>query len=271
MSPRNDTFLSRCLSQAELSPLHYRHGSIIVRGGKVIGQGFNTYRPGFDGGALKTGILPVSALDGPAIEELKERLKSKSKSKFKPDEGSQQNQQDTGTFTSFESTGSGHNANTPLSMHSEMMAIRSALSLSSGTLSSQTSARATAYYQKPCFRLPGDSKKRRARLQALKAYTEAVWAEAAPANTTTGKVSSGKYAVQKQGFETSTSQPGQQFQRVHRQQVLQRGGGRAGAEHFVEREKEYYETPEGEEARVSVWTSVQCALSKSFEQTLSRT
>ena len=276
MSPRNDTFLSMCLSQAELSPLHYRHGSIIVRGGKVIGQGFNTYRPGFDGGALKTGILPVGALDGPAIKELKERLKSKSKSKsklkskFKPDEGSEQNQQDTGTFTSFESMGSGHNANIPLSMHSEMMAIRSALSLSSGTLSSQTSARATAYYQKPCFKLPGDSKKRKARLQALKAYTEAIWAEAAPANTTTGKVSSSKYAVQKQGFETSTSQPGQQFQRVHRQQVLRRGG-RAGAEHFVEREKEYYETPEGEEARVSVWASVQCALSQSFEQTLSRT
>ena len=75
MSPRNDTFLSLCLAQAELSPLHYRHGSIIVRGGKVIGQGFNSYRPGFDGGALKTGILPSSSLDGPAIAELKKRLK----------------------------------------------------------------------------------------------------------------------------------------------------------------------------------------------------
>jgi hypothetical protein len=254
-----------CLAQAELSPLHYRHGSIIVRGGKVIGQGFNTYRPSFDGGALKTGILSASALDGPGIKELKERLKSKSKSKFKPDEGKQQNQQVTGAFMPFESMGSGHNANTPLSMHSEMMAIRSALSLSSGAQSSQTSARAAAYYQKPCFRLPRDSKKRKARLQGLKAYAEAVCAEAASSNTTTGKVSGGKYSVQKQGFEGGASQPGQQLQRDLRQ-----GGGCAGAQRFVEREEEYYETPEGkEEERVSVWVSVQRAVSRGFQTRLS--
>ncbi|TAQ86242.1 hypothetical protein B7494_g5412 [Chlorociboria aeruginascens] len=145
MSPRNDTFLTLCLAQAELSPLHYRHGSIIVRGGKVIGQGFNSYRPGFEGGALKTGTLPSNALDGPAIAELKQRLKSKSKSKSKPKSKSKispENQQDSATFTPLESTGAGPNSSSPLSMHSEMMAIRSALSLSSGTHSSQTSARA---------------------------------------------------------------------------------------------------------------------------------
>ncbi|KAH6719017.1 hypothetical protein BKA61DRAFT_669353 [Leptodontidium sp. MPI-SDFR-AT-0119] len=163
MSPRNDTFLSLCLAQADLSPLHYRHGAIIVRGGKVIGQGFNTYRPGFDGGALKSGALPSASLDGPAIAELK-RLKSKLKSKSKTP-----NQPEEGTFTPFESMGCGHNANVALSMHSEMMAIRSALSLSSGTQSSQTSARSAKCFEKPCFKLPGDSKKRKARARGLKA------------------------------------------------------------------------------------------------------
>ncbi|TVY20041.1 hypothetical protein LARI1_G002120 [Lachnellula arida] len=183
MSPRNDTLLSQCLAQAELSPLHYRHGSIIVRGGKVIGQGFNSYRPGFDGGALKTGILPSATLDGPAIAELKQRLKSKPKHKSK---STLDNQQDSATFTPFESMGQGRNANTPLSLHSEMMAIQSALSLSSGTLSSQASARSAKYYQKPCFSLSGDSKKRKLRTRGLKAYAEAVCAEA----TETGTVKS---------------------------------------------------------------------------------
>src|SRR3954468_7613705 len=100
MSSRTDTLLSLCLSQAELSPLHYRHGSIIVRGGKVIGQGFNTYRPGFDRGALKSGVLPSASLDGPAIAALKQRLKSKPKSKSKTP-----NQPEEGTFTPFESMG----------------------------------------------------------------------------------------------------------------------------------------------------------------------
>jgi deoxycytidylate deaminase len=248
MSPRNDTFLSLCLAQAELSPLHYRHGSIIVRGGKVIGQGYNAFRPGFDGGALKTGILPASAVDGPAIQDLKQRLKfkskPKSKSKSKPHHQQQQNLQDAGTFAPFESMAKGRNANTPLSMHSEMMAIRSALSLSSGTLSSQTSARAAAYYQKPCFKLPGDSKKSRARARGLKAYAEAVCAEASSTNTSTGKVSGGKYSVQTQSFEPRTSQPGGQVQCPQSQHVLrcEGGGGR-----LVEGEEKYCETPEREE------------------------
>lgn len=228
MSPRNDTLLSLCLAQAELSPLHYRHGSVIVRGGKIIGQGFNCYRPGFDGGALKTGLLPATSLDGPSIAKLKERLKSKTKhkTKSKPQSDNQQDS-DNSTFTPFESTGCGHNSNTPLSMHSEMMAIRSALSLSSGTLSSQTSARSAKYLQKPCFSLPGDSKKRKARARGLKAYAKAVCEEAAC--TSTGKSYGGKFSIQKSGFEPGASQPGlqggQQDQRQGGGKGVSRGGG----------------------------------------------
>jgi deoxycytidylate deaminase len=246
MSPRNDTFLSLCLAQAELSPLHYRHGSIIVRGGKVIGQGFNSYHPG-NGGALKTGILPSSSLDGPAIAELKQRLKSK------PKHRSKHNQQDAGTFTPFESIGDGHNANMLLSLHSEMMAIQSALSLSSGTLSSQTSARATKSWQKPCFSLSGDSKKRKARARALKAYVEAVCAEAAASGT--GKASGGKFSIQKQGFEPDTSQPG--FQ-VQQRQCQRQGGQRVSRGSVVECVERYRETPEEDgRERVSVWASAE--------------
>jgi hypothetical protein len=238
MSPRKDTFLSLCLAQAELSPLHYRHGSIIVRGGKVIGQGFNCYRPGFDGGALRSGVLPSASLDGPAIAELKQRLKSKPKPKpkNKPD-----HQQDEGTFTPFESTGCGPNANVNLSMHSEMMAIRSALSLSSGTLSSQTSARAAKCFEKPCFKLPGDSKKRKARARGLKAYAAAVCAGAEASST--GKAYCGKFSIQKSGFEPGSSQPGFQGER---QQVQRQGGGqRVSGEgvRSLEHMEKYRETP----------------------------
>lgn len=163
MSPRNDTFLSLCIAQAELSPIHYRHGSIIIKGGKVIGQGFNTYSPGFDGGCLKTGVLPS---DGSAMTSLKDELKSKSN--FKPEN------RHKSSFTPFELNGAGYNANTPLSLHSEMAAIRSALSLSSGGQSGHVSARSAKCLQKPCFSLQGDSKKRKARASGLKAYAEAV-------------------------------------------------------------------------------------------------
>jgi hypothetical protein len=265
MSPRNDTFLSLCLAQAELSPLHYRHGSIIVRGGKVIGQGFNCYRPGFEGGALKSGVLPSNSLDGPDIAELKQRLKSKPKPK-KPD-----NQQDESTFTPFESMGFGPNANVILSMHSEMMAIHSALSLSSGTLSSQTSARSAKCFEKPCFKLPGDSKKRRARARGLKAYAAAVCSEAAASGT--GKAYGGKFSIQKSGFEPGTSQPG--FQ-AGRQQAQRQGGGQrvsgGEGELGVEHREKYQETPEEETVwvRVSVYVPVQGeTLSRSSTQALS--
>jgi len=214
MSPRNDMYLSLCLAQAEHSLLHYRHGSIIVRGGKVIGQGFNCYRPGFDGGALKSGVLPSNSLDGSAIVELKQRLKCK----WKPGGRSKlDDQQETCTFTPFESMGCGHGTNGPLSMHSEMMAIRSALSLSSGTLSSQTSARSARCFEKPCFKLPGDSKRKRARGRTLKAYAEAVFKEAALPST--GKAYSGKFCIQTSCLTPISSQPS-----VERLQVQQGRG-----------------------------------------------
>ncbi|KAH8662892.1 hypothetical protein BGZ60DRAFT_412210 [Tricladium varicosporioides] len=70
--------------------------------------------------------------------------------------------------------GNDHDSNTPLSLHSEMAAIQPALSLYSGALPSQTSARSTKYFQKPCFSLPGDSKKRKLRARSLKACTKTV-------------------------------------------------------------------------------------------------
>jgi hypothetical protein len=253
MSPRNDTVLSLCLAQAELSPLHYRHGSIIVHGGKVIGQGFNDYRPGFDGGALKSGVLPSTSLDGPVIAQLKQRLKSKPKPK-EPD-----NQRDEGAFTPFESMGCGPNANVNLSMHSEMMAIRSALSLSSGTLSSQTSARSARCFEKPCFKLPGDSKKRKARARGLKAYAAAVCAEAAASGT--GKDYGDKFSIQKSGFEPRASQPG--FR--ERQQVQRQEG-----EHGLENREKYQETQqEVRERRVWFWVSEGESLSRGSTQALS--
>jgi hypothetical protein len=236
MSPRNDTYLSLCLAQAELSPLLYRHGSIIVRGGKVIGQGFNSYRPGFDGGALKSGNV-ASALDGPAIAELKQRVRSNSKRKPKtssisPDSG-----------TSFETQGHGHNCNTPLSMHSEMMAIRSALSLSSGTLSSHSSARSTKVYQNPYFSLPGDSKARKLRARAIKTYAQAVLAEA---GLSAGAVPGGKLFLQKPGFESRAIQSG--FLAHRSKQRVSRGGERRRGR---EREERFQVPP----SRASIRTS----------------
>jgi hypothetical protein len=70
---RTDNYLNLCLVQAAKSPLRYCHGAIIVRGGKIIGQGYNDYRTGFDGGALKTASLPPRSLDSLTIAELKER------------------------------------------------------------------------------------------------------------------------------------------------------------------------------------------------------
>jgi hypothetical protein len=260
MSPRNDMYLSLCLSQAELSTLHYRHGSIIVRGGKVIGQGFNCYKPGFDGGALRSGVLPSISIDGPAIDELKQRLKSKLKPKNKPG-----NLQEDGAFTLFESTGCGPHANMNLSMHSEMMAIRSALSLSSGTLSSQTSARSAKWFEKPCFKLPGDSKKRKARARVLKAYTAAVCAEAVTSGTS--QAHDRKFSIQKSSFEHYASQPGfqgerQQGQRQGRGQPLSGGEG----QRTLERMEKCSETPTKEEE----WVSVRCgSLLQASSQALS--
>jgi deoxycytidylate deaminase len=80
---KTDNYLTLCLEQAAKSPLHYRHGCIIVRGGKVIGQGHNDYRPGFDGGALKHGRVAGSAHSGDALAEMKVKLKERKENKSK--------------------------------------------------------------------------------------------------------------------------------------------------------------------------------------------
>ncbi|KAF2687498.1 hypothetical protein K458DRAFT_296434 [Lentithecium fluviatile CBS 122367] len=160
---KTDNYLTLCLEQAANSPLRYRHGCIIVRGGKVIGQGFNDHRAGFDGGALKTGRLPSRSIDGAALAELKKKHKLKRELKYPQ-------QEETNTFTPFENMGgSGKLTNNPLSMHSEMMAIHSALA-TSGTIASSAVS-----YQKPYFKLSGDSKRKaRLRRDAIKAYVETV-------------------------------------------------------------------------------------------------
>ncbi|EME76928.1 uncharacterized protein MYCFIDRAFT_65761 [Pseudocercospora fijiensis CIRAD86] len=194
---KTDNYLSACLAEAAKSPLHYRHGAIVVRGGKIIGQGHNDYRPGFNGGALKHGrIAKAGAFDGDAVAELKKKLKRKQK--LQPPK--QQQQQKSSTFTPFEgspSVGGGHSVNQPLSMHSEMMAIYSALNASS-TMSSSTFSR-----EKPCFKLPrSDKRKSRLRREVLLAYVTAVCEAAA---------GTGQFQVQECGFEASTSQSAPQY------------------------------------------------------------
>ncbi|ERF70792.1 hypothetical protein EPUS_08350 [Endocarpon pusillum Z07020] len=149
MSPRQDTYLSLCLEQASKSPLHYRHGCIIVRGGKVIGRGFNHYRPGFNGGALKNGRSKTAS---DMLVQQKPQQKPKQKNKF--------NRRDE----DLHACGGRADAHMALSMHAEMMAIRSALSLSSHP--SGASARSNAWYETPCFRSPGlESARQQRRLE----------------------------------------------------------------------------------------------------------
>ncbi|RYP78435.1 hypothetical protein DL771_000620 [Monosporascus sp. 5C6A] len=156
---KTDNYLNLCLEQAELSPLGHRHGCIVVKGGKVIGKGFNDYRPGFDGGALKTGVLSSKSF---ALD--KQELKSKTKKDFKH----------------FEAVFTGGRPGRPvLSMHSEMMAINSALS-SSSTLAATSLSRF-----KPSLAPSRDSKrKRQLRRDILTAYTQSVDFTAADNNIT---------------------------------------------------------------------------------------
>ncbi|KAI9663364.1 MAG: hypothetical protein M1831_002648 [Alyxoria varia] len=171
MSPRSDNYLSLCLEQANKSPLHYRHGCVVVRGGKVIGQGFNDYRSGFDGGALKTGKVAPGGLAAPALLAPPSNSKSKRKCRQKLDRSVSQDAskianpcRNNQTFTPFESAGGGSMVNSPFTMHSEMMAIHSALSTSAGgaspdyeaTRSNPTSsvcaARRQSEFQRPAVR-----------------------------------------------------------------------------------------------------------------------
>jgi deoxycytidylate deaminase len=223
---KTEKYLNLCLEQAAKSPLRYRHGAIIVRGGKVIGQGYNDVRNGFDGGALKTGRLSVRSLDGPAIAQLKKKHKLKR-------ETVDQKEEATKTFTPFESmTGGGRLANTTLSMHSERMAIHSALSVANTAVSSAVSS------EKPCFKLSGCSDKRKARLrqEAIKNYVKTVCKQALLQSS--AKQFVGKSEVQEWRFEPATSGP-----RNAQSCVSRRGLGQYGA--FIPNEQ-YDETPEEE-------------------------
>jgi hypothetical protein len=135
----------------------------------------------------------------------------------------------------------GHHLNAPLSMHSEMMAIQSALSLSSGAQSHQTSARSAKWLQKPCFKLSSASK-RKARLRGLKAYVHAV-CEGSAVENCTGKQSRGKLSLQKSHFEAYPSQSGQGRSEVW-QRRREEQGGRCGFG-FID-EEERRETPDKE-------------------------
>ncbi|KAF2280098.1 uncharacterized protein EI97DRAFT_464125 [Westerdykella ornata] len=158
---KTDNYLTLCLEQAAKSPLHFRHGCIIVRGGKIIGQGYNDYRPGFNGGTVKSGRLPTRSVTSLHASNSKKAAKDQYKINPSCNAGSNSSK---GTFTPFETTGSGVQANTPLFMHSEMMAIHSALSASTTHASSSLSS------QKPNVKLQGGSKRklRQQQQQALK-------------------------------------------------------------------------------------------------------
>lgn len=88
---------------------------------------------------MKTGVMPRGSLNGPAIAELKRKQKLKSSKNVQP------GTETTKMFARFEdTTGAGRLANTPLSMHSEMMAIQSVLAVAGSLASDDVSS------QKPC-------------------------------------------------------------------------------------------------------------------------
>jgi len=209
-----------------MSPLHYRHGSIIVRGGKVIGQGFNDYRSGYSGGALTTGqVRSVSAVHGPAVRALKTKCKGTTgHTQLRDSKGVGKSTRPYSAFANqVVGTGGGCLANTPLSMHSEMMAINSALSLSS-TIACQGSARSTQWLQKPCFKLPSRSK-RQARLQRLTAYADAVCEEVTAGLTVSER--RGMSQVQQSRFEPCSDLLQGTLQGGQSQQGAAAGGGGA--------------------------------------------
>jgi hypothetical protein len=121
--------------------------------------------------------------------KLKERKGNKSKSKDQ--------QQEQAAMEKI-GAGGGAQANTPLSMHSEMMAIHSALSTSSNMACSSFSR------EEPCFKLPrGDKKKERLRRDVLQNYVERICTSTA---STAGQA--GKLQVQQCRFVHAASQRG---------------------------------------------------------------
>lgn len=217
---RSDNYLSLCLEQASLSSLHYRHGCIIVRGGKVIGKGYNDYRPGFDGGNQNNARLPSA---GPFAEP--DTFKPKLKKPTNP--------------SNPIGTGATSLLNTPLSMHSEMMAISSALSLSAA-IACQGTARSAQWLEKPCFKLPSRSK-RQSRLLHLKAYTKDICRAAEEQATLSER--RGESHVQQSCFEASASR----FSPTLSETMLQRGRGRGEERGGSEREGQQIDASEHRE------------------------
>ncbi|KAI0842429.1 hypothetical protein F5Y06DRAFT_305983 [Hypoxylon sp. FL0890] len=144
---KTDYYLNLCLEQAELSPLHHRHGCVVVKGGKVIGKGFNDYRPGYDGGGtLKTGRLPTKSF----VAHKQKQHATMKEEKHGPKDGFKPFENIVGLLAAGH-----HHANNSLTMHSEMMAINSALE------SSSTSAAMTLSRFKPSSSPSRDSKRKR--------------------------------------------------------------------------------------------------------------
>ncbi|KAJ9137070.1 hypothetical protein NKR23_g9334 [Pleurostoma richardsiae] len=151
---KSDYYLNLCLEQAAMSPLRYRHGCVVVKGGKVIGQGFNDYRSGYDGGGFKTGCLPTRSFPlGDTDPKSNSKQSRRQSAILKPVGGG---------------GGGGHQANSGLSMHSEMMAINAALT------SSSAAAAAAVSHAKPYLKVPGGGgkQKRLLRRDALAAYVQ---------------------------------------------------------------------------------------------------
>jgi hypothetical protein len=205
--------MSLCLEQASKSPLHYRHGCTIVRGEKAIGRGFNHYRPGFNGGPLKNGRSKITG------EVLQQRIKQKHKSRAREEPR--------------DSRGGGSDAYMEFSMHSEMMAIRSALSLSahqSGAL-----ARSNVWYETPCFKLSGRGKREhRLRKEKIRRYVEKVFEVAEKSG---GRIDSESFTTLGDTWRFESVASG--FDQVQkRRPQRQYGGFGGGSEREEEQEKD---------------------------------
>jgi hypothetical protein len=145
-------YLNLCLEQAVHSPLRYRHGCVVVKGGKVIGQGYNDYRPGYDGRKTTSSTGKLRSASGASDSDMKHQPEMGFKVK---------------SHTGYR--GGSHDSQ-PLSMHSEMMAINSALT-----------SRSTQGYKivsriKPDFKLPSGDRVA-GRNEALRCYVDSVCVE----------------------------------------------------------------------------------------------
>lgn len=164
-------YLGHCLELAERSPLYHRHGCVVVKGGRIIGRGFN--KPSLSGGAVKTGTLRTGGSPSSIDAEMKSKHR---KSKHKQKDGlpnpfsnnsnpaKQQALDDGASFQPFEAGGGF--SNTPLTVHSEMAAIMDVLQKST-TLSSKALS-----CEKPPNKLPGSKRKDPKWKDVASAYVE---------------------------------------------------------------------------------------------------